>query len=101
MKFKFKPEDFPLLEVGESVDAAKAANAKLREWLDTAPMVYGRGSGPTQWRSYFWEGEDTHHARVIEIEEIKVEEYFKAKGMCYEMQGGHPILPIPKPHKDE
>ncbi len=47
---KFTPEDFPLLEVGESVDAAMAANAKLREWLDAAPIhEFGALENPNGW----------------------------------------------------
>lgn len=93
--FEFKPEDFdgewieptklgaleiihPAVHV---VKAAQIANAKLKEWLDKAPTVYGcrvlKDIGPLTWHTepqvddrhgINW---STRQAKLVCIEEIK------------------------------
>lgn len=49
-------------------------NGQLREWLDKAPVVYGRrqcGEEIWTWDDQPSEGDDTHTARLVEIKELK------------------------------
>lgn len=76
----FKPEDFESITIitdKEMQEIAEIANAKLKEWLDAAPTVYGQGIGAM--KSAYWNmnGPDfeiykhTHAAKLVCIEEIK------------------------------
>lgn len=77
---EFKPEDFidaELDHVGlaKSRDerAACAANAKLKEWLEKAPVVYWRGETRDRFMGDIHEAPmfgDTHTARLVAVEPI-------------------------------
>ena len=80
---KFKPEDF-----GKECDgmhsgccftplsAAEIANAKLEEWLKSAPTVYGpqslygfKQTALQSWHTFKNPGH-THKAKLVQIEEL-------------------------------
>ena len=79
---EFQPEDFKASEeyTLEGHDCARIANAKLREWLDAAPVVYlnRRNTAPKVHAKYWTEyandltldGPVTHKARLVCIEPI-------------------------------
>lgn len=83
---KFKPEDFCTKRgiqkyVGDTVygkvvnvdEAAEIANAKLAEWLESAPVIYGWGA-PGYLSTTFWNTgspiDRTHKGRLVCIEEL-------------------------------
>lgn len=74
---KFTAEDFVLenesLNPGLSVGhiLAEKANAKLQEWLNAAPTVYGQSHSKLIWISDKLETQGTHKAKLVCIEEIK------------------------------
>jgi hypothetical protein len=91
MKLEFKPEDFATawcepenahkeMDVILATSIAKLANARLREWLEAAPIVYRDVKGDWFAAIEVWrdkpnerrmrEGE-THRARLVEIEELE------------------------------
>lgn len=89
---KFKPEDFDLqIKLSMTSDilnkkAAEMANAKLQEWLDAQPTVRGEegrlGGDYTpsiaEWkRKFIWDGDETHKAKLVCIEEVTEEERFE------------------------
>ncbi len=57
--------------------AAEFANARLKQWLERAPFVYGIGNPGEPYdgdEDYWWRtrsGEDTHTARLVDIQEIE------------------------------
>lgn len=55
--------------------AAEYANAKLREWVESAPKIYGVSPRPYEWTSYQVSSElpkgSTHTARLMEITPIE------------------------------
>lgn len=71
---KFEPSDFS--GSGDYASCALAANAKLREWLASAPVVYGNGTQfdiskePSQLEIA---NGVTHSARLVDIQELKKE----------------------------
>jgi hypothetical protein len=80
MKDFFKPIDFELSENNFSIQihpefAAKVANKKLQELIESWPVVYGQvppGEDDLHWFS-IGQSKDTHKARLAFIEEIKKE----------------------------
>lgn len=85
MKLEFKPEDFAMakysarflnvIEPAEHLfdainrEAAKQANARLQEMLKELPEVHGRMENG-YWKWNLVEGNNTHTARLVEIEKI-------------------------------
>lgn len=87
MKLEFKPEDFQRQTKDGDIsfsdyDAciiAGVANARLREMLAEAPVLFGKASQDGigfDWSiglsvEDYKEKNKTHHARLVEIEELK------------------------------
>lgn len=81
---KFKPEDFCDLYVESDPgfcrqiseddvhEIVERANAKLQEWLDAAPTLYGNNEPyfGSQW-NFEKKTEHSHKAKLVCIEEIK------------------------------
>ncbi len=70
----FKPEDFETIIIATSEEMNQIsdfANAKLKEWLDAAPTVYGDNDGLWIDRNRY--KNDTHSAKIVCIEQIKTE----------------------------
>lgn len=85
MKLEFHADDFNIVSGNEAntflirAAAAANANAKLREWLEAAPVVfalqYEDAESYRGWQPFHQPGFDTHRARLIEIEEMGEDKY--------------------------
>ncbi len=102
-KFKdfFKKEDFEIRpDYNERAEAARIANAKLQQLIESSPVVYGRNS--RMWATIrsmpgtnngMTIEPETHKARLMFIEELP-KESCEHRGQIIEYKFGNPTMPL-------